>query len=120
MQHFRTRLGLVSSHSILPFTSPVLARPVTSRENVLLFLYGIAIVSGTKAAPTIRAVTLDLHIGITVPHDLYLITFFGKHCKLFVLAGRSFLLVVAGERLTSVDESARLGSLYVTDVSHKT
>ena len=76
--------------------------------------------SGAKAAPTIRAVTLDFHIRITVPHDLDLITFFGKDCELFVLAGRSFLLVVAGERLTSVDESARLGSFYVTDISHKT
>ena len=76
--------------------------------------------SGAKAAPTIRAVTLDFHIGITVPHDLYLITFFGKHCKLFVLAGRSFLLVLTGEGLTSIDESARFGSLYVTYVSHKT
>jgi hypothetical protein len=30
------------------------------------------------------------------------------------------LLVVAGKRLTSVDESARLSSLYVIDISHKT
>jgi hypothetical protein len=30
------------------------------------------------------------------------------------------LLVVTGERLTSVDESPSLGSLHVTDISHKT
>ena len=113
-RRFRLRMGnaLISS--------PVLARPVTSRENVLLFLYRIAIVSGTKVAPTLWVVALDLHIRITITHDLHLIAFFGKHCELFVLARRSFLLIVAGERLTSIDESARFGSLYVTYVSHKT
>ena len=74
--------------------------------------------SGTKVAPTLWAVALDLHIGITVPHDLHLIALLSQNSKFLVLAGRSFLLVSEAQTAAIGSLEDRQGSL-VSDLKER-
>jgi len=68
---------------------------------------------GAKIFPTTRLGFFDGHIWVAIPHDLDLIAFFRENRKLFVFAGRPFLLVITRERLASIDKPSRSGSLNV-------
>ena len=59
------------------------------------------------------ACLFDFHVGVAISDDLYLIALFSKHGKLFVFAGRPFLLVIARKGLATIDESPRLSALYI-------
>ena len=59
------------------------------------------------------ACLFDFHVGVAISDDLYLIALFSKHGKLFVFAGRPFLLVVTREGLATINESSRFCALDV-------
>ena len=74
--------------------------------------------ASTKVFAPFRACLFDFHVGVAISDDLYLIALFSTHGKLFVFAGRPFLLVVTREGLATINESSRFCAFDVRRISH--